>query len=118
MKRIFAAVLSLLVAAPAYATTIDFTATPYDFSTTSLAGTSIAGSLNFDPNSLILQAAAPNDAYYSFSAPATFTMTTNGGFSRTQNLTQFYVADYPTTEAYVFDADAGTCGVTPCSGLN
>jgi hypothetical protein len=112
--RIFAAAMFALltVTTPARAATmvIDFTASVHSIEAVSNAGTTIFGHITLDPNTALLQYAGPGYAGYSFSGPATFTMTTDGGFSLTQNLTGFNVRDASAGggEYYVFDADVGT----------
>lgn len=57
---------------------------------------------------------------WTFAQPASFTFSTNGGFSLSQNLTELNVMDKfqnGSTDYYVFDADLGTFGVTPWSRL-
>ncbi len=114
------ALLSGPVAADAAYEQIDFTAGVTGISGVPNAGTVISGVITFDPSSAVLSpASGSNYAYYSFSAPATFKMTTNGGFSLTQTLTAFNVADGGSIgqEYWVFDADVGTVNQTTFSRL-
>lgn len=95
---------------------INFTAPVSFVQSVSNAGNIISGTLSFDPTSIIMQYSGEGYASYLFESPATFQFTTNGGFSLTQNLTTFNVADITqngVTDYYVFDADVGTFNSTP-----
>lgn len=102
--------------------TINFTAPIWFVSAVPNAGNLISGSLTFDPTTMVMDMQNQGNGYasYIFGTPATFTFTTNGGFSLTQELTAFNVADMTQnglTDYYVFDADFGEINITPFSRL-
>jgi hypothetical protein len=69
-------------------------------------GTTIFGHITLDPNTALKA--------IHFQGQRRSTMTTDGGFSLTQNLTGFNVRDASAGggKYYVFDADVGTFGPT------
>jgi len=101
--------------------TISFSASVFSSNLAS-AGSVVTGTLQFDLGAASLPPSAPANHFgvWTFAQPASFTFSTNGGFSLTQNLTALNVADKfrnGITDYYVFDADLGTYGVTPFSRL-
>ena len=98
------ALVGMVCNAHAAIETIDFTATTLFGSAFPNQGplNQIAGSISFDPNTAFVTSSGTSGSAidllnygsyvnYSFSSPAPFTFTTDGGLSRTQNLTNIAI---------------------------